>query len=65
VVVMEGFTYLFPPQTHFVRRCLEHGSRVVFVHPQDPGQPDAFAILDRTYAPYTGRAERAGLPTAP
>lgn len=58
LVVLEGFTYLLPLQVHFVRRCLEKAARVAFVHPHDPEQPDAFAVLDRTYAPYAGQAER-------
>lgn len=63
VVVMEGFTFLVPLQTHFVRRCLERGSRVVFVHPHDARQPAAFAILDRTHAPYAGQTHRVELAT--
>lgn len=64
LVVMEGFTYLVPLQSHFVRRCLGNGSRVVFIHPQNSAQPDAFAIMERTYSAYSGQTVRAELATA-
>jgi hypothetical protein len=60
---MEGFTYLLPLQEHFVRKCLDGGARLVFVHPSDADQPDGFAVMERTYAPYAGHGTREELVT--
>ncbi len=62
LVVMEGFTYLTPLQRYFVQSCLSGGARVVFLHPQDPNQPEAFAVMDRTYAPYQPSVMQEELP---
>jgi hypothetical protein len=60
---MEGFTYLLPLQKHFVRKCLDGGARVVFIHPNDPGQTDAFAVMERTYARYAEHGTREEVTT--
>lgn len=57
VVVMDGFTYLFPLQRRFIERCVAGGARVVLVYPDRPEQRRGFAVMHGTYAPYPPASE--------
>lgn len=50
-LVLEGFTFLTPQQAHLVRVAAEDRP-VVCCFAYRPDQPEAFAALRRTYAPW-------------
>jgi hypothetical protein len=65
VIVMDGFTYLFPLQRRFVDHCVARGARVVFVYPYRDEQERGFAIMRRTYEAYSSTLEARRFSTLP
>ncbi len=55
-VVMEGFTFLTPLQQCFAETVLTRGAQLHFVYPDRDVQREGFAVLRRTYAPFTSVA---------